>query len=586
MGGFEQIVVGCLAVDGIDHHLSRLDVFYRLKPRKNILVARVVDIVTTRSALEKHGLNNHMTVECLQTLNDFTDVVGTGGAVHLINICRIDGIELLNVVVHSHECVVDSLAMGESRVAQHRHFGIGEILVAQPQSVVHDFREMRMAGGLAIACKGKDVGRRTILLHVAQLVFESLSHLLTCWQFLLGPVVGIETAFAVNTVEGAGLSVTGQQVDAQRHTQPATMHRTENGRRIDDCAHGCKSSKKSGVKRLRPRVFFMDIVKKVKRRKKGQKLFPYNANFSVFLQQIWCNIPILQMGKKRKKTGSHRGLQVITLCISTSMVLILLGMVVFSVLSARNLSAYVKENLTLTMILGEDMTTPEARILCKDLVKKPYINHLNFISKEEALQEQSREMGTDPSEFAGFNPFLGSIEVQLKADYANSDSINWISKQLRKYPKVADLTYPQVLMDSVNSNLKKINMVLLVLAVLLTFVSFSLINNTVRLGVYARRFSIHTMKLVGASWGFIRKPFVRNAVLTGILASIIAIAVLAGGIYLLYTYEPEVLTVITWEVLAITAGSVLLFGIIITTLCSYFSVNRFLKMKASELYKI
>lgn len=268
------------------------------------------------------------------------------------------------------------------------------------------------------------------------------------------------------------------------------------------------------------------------------------------------------------------------------MVLILLGMVVFSVLSARNLSAYVKENLTLTMILGEDMTTPEARILCKDLVKKPYINHLNFISKEEALQEQSREMGTDPSEFAGFNPFLGCIEVQLKADYANSDSINWISKQLRKYPKVADLTYPQVLMDSVNSNLKKINMVLLVLAVLLTFVSFSLINNTVRLGVYARRFSIHTMKLVGASWGFIRKPFVRNAVLTGILASIIAIAVLAGGIYLLYTYEPEVLTVITWEVLAITAGSVLLFGIIITTLCSYFSVNRFLKMKASELYKI
>ena len=270
------------------------------------------------------------------------------------------------------------------------------------------------------------------------------------------------------------------------------------------------------------------------------------------------------MGKKRKKTGNHRGLQVVTLCISTSMVLILLGMVVFSVLSARNLSAYVKENLTLTMILGEDMTTPEARKLCQDLGKKPYIHHLNFISKEQALQEQSREMGTDPSEFAGFNPFLGSIEVQLKADYANSDSIRWISKQLRKYPKISDLTYPQVLMDSVNSNLKKINLVLLVLAVLLTFVSFSLINNTVRLGVYARRFSIHTMKLVGASWGFIRRPFMRNAVLTGLLAAIIAIAVLAGGIYLLYSYEPDVMTVITWDVLAITGGAVLLFGIIIT----------------------
>jgi len=292
------------------------------------------------------------------------------------------------------------------------------------------------------------------------------------------------------------------------------------------------------------------------------------------------------MGKKRKKTGNHRGLQVITLCISTSMVLILLGMVVFSVLSARNLSAYVKENLTLTMILSEDMTTSEARLLCKDLGKKHYIHHLNFISKEQALKEQSREMGTDPSEFAGFNPFLGSIEVQLNSDYANSDSIKWISKELRKNPKVSDLTYPQVLMDSVNSNLKKINIVLLVLAVLLTFVSFSLINNTVRLGVYARRFTIHTMKLVGASWNFIRKPFVRNAVLTGILASFIAIAVLAGGVYLLYSYEPDVMTVITWDVLAITAGAGLLFGIIITTLCSYFSVNKFLKMKASELYKI
>ena len=292
------------------------------------------------------------------------------------------------------------------------------------------------------------------------------------------------------------------------------------------------------------------------------------------------------MTKKRKKTGSRSGLQVITLCISTAMVLILLGMVVFSVLSARNLSNYVKENLTITVLLGEDMTTPEARQLCKELMKRPYIHHLNFISKEDALKEQSKEMGTDPSEFAGFNPFVGSIELQLKSDYANSDSIKWISKQLQKNPQVTDITYPQELMDSVNSNLKKINLVLLILAVLLTFVSFSLINNTVRLGVYARRFSIHTMKLVGASWGFIRRPFVKRGILVGILAGIVADLVLAGGIYLLYTYEPQVLTVITWDVMLITGVSVLLFGIIITMLCSYLSVNKFLRMKAGDLYKI
>jgi cell division transport system permease protein len=292
------------------------------------------------------------------------------------------------------------------------------------------------------------------------------------------------------------------------------------------------------------------------------------------------------MTKKRKKTGSRSGLQVVTLCISTAMVLILLGMVVFSVLSARNLSNYVKENLTITVLLGEDMTTPEARQLCKELMKRPYIHHLNFISKEDALKEQSKEMGTDPSEFAGFNPFVGSIELQLNSDYANSDSIKWISKQLQKNPQVTDITYPQELMDSVNSNLKKINLVLLILAVLLTFVSFSLINNTVRLGVYAKRFSIHTMKLVGASWGFIRKPFIKRGILVGILAGIVADLVLAGGIYLLYTYEPQVLTVITWDVMLITGLSVLLFGIIITMLCSYFSVNKFLRMKAGDLYKI
>lgn len=292
------------------------------------------------------------------------------------------------------------------------------------------------------------------------------------------------------------------------------------------------------------------------------------------------------MGKKRKKSGSRSGLQVITLCISTAMVLILLGMVVFSVLSARNLSTYVKENLTITLILGEDMTTPEARNLCKELAKQPYIHHLNFISKEDALKEQSKEMGTDPTEFTDFNPFVGSVEVQLKSDYANNDSVKWISSQLKKNPHVTDIVYPQELMDSVNSKLKKVNLVLLVLAVLLTFVSFSLINNTVRLGVYARRFSIHTMKLVGASWGFIRRPFVKKAIVAGIAAGVIADAVLAGGVYALYNYEPEVTNVITWDVLLITGVSVLLFGIIITMLCSWFSVNKFLRMKAGDLYKI
>lgn len=293
------------------------------------------------------------------------------------------------------------------------------------------------------------------------------------------------------------------------------------------------------------------------------------------------------MGKKQTKAGSRQGLQAVTLCISTAMVLILLGMVVFSVLTARNLSSYVKQNLVITMMLEQDMTTPEAQKLCKNLKARPYIHQQKFISKEAALKEQTREMGMDPSEFTGGeNPFLGSIELTLNADYANNDSLPWIVKELKRYPKVSDITYQKDLIDSVNQTLGKISVGLLVLAVLLTFVSFTLISNTVRLGIYARRFSIHTMKLVGASWGFIRKPFLKRAVWMGVFAAVLACLVLGALVYALYLNEPDILTVVTWEVMLITAASVFLFGMVITALCARISVNKFLKMKAGELYKI
>jgi cell division transport system permease protein len=157
---------------------------------------------------------------------------------------------------------------------------------------------------------------------------------------------------------------------------------------------------------------------------------------------------------------------------------------------------------------------------------------------------------------------------------------------LQKNPKVTDVAYQEDLMDNVNMNLGRMNMILLVLAALLTFVSFSLINNTVRLSVYSRRFLIHTMKLVGASWGFIRRPFVRQAIMVGVIAAVMAIAVLGFGVYALYTFEPNILNIITWRELLITAVAVLLFGLIITLLCTWISVNKFLKMTAGDLYRI
>lgn len=293
------------------------------------------------------------------------------------------------------------------------------------------------------------------------------------------------------------------------------------------------------------------------------------------------------MVKNRRKPRRHSGLQAVTLCISTALVLILLGLVVFSTLTGRNLSSYVKENLVVTMMLEQDMMDNEAQAVCKRLEMRPYIKNVVFINKQQSLKEATKEMGINPAEFTdGVNPFSSLIELTLKSDYANSDSLTWIAAELKKYPKVSEINYQRDLIDSVNRNLAKIGLGMLVLAILLTFVSFTLINNTVKLDIYARRFSIHTMKLVGASWSFIRRPFIRRAVFTGLLAALLAIVVLGGGIYALYRYEPEILNVVTWREMAITAGAVVLFGIIITALCANISVNKFLKMKAGELYNI
>lgn len=292
------------------------------------------------------------------------------------------------------------------------------------------------------------------------------------------------------------------------------------------------------------------------------------------------------MAKKRRKTGNRQGLQAVTLCISTAMVLVLLGLVVFSVLTARNLSAYVKQNIVVTMMLQDDMTPGEARQFCAKLRQRPYIYKLDYVSKEQALREGIKTLGADPREFADANPFLSSIDITLKADYANSDSLQYISKELKSYSKVSEVKYQKDLVESINRNIAKISVVLLSIALLLTIVSFALINNTVRLSIYARRFSIHTMKLVGAPWGFIRRPFVRRYMALGFLAALIACCALGGAMYTLYAYEPGVLEVLTWEVVAITAGTVVFFGLFITAICSTISVNKFLRMKAGDLYKI
>ena len=287
-----------------------------------------------------------------------------------------------------------------------------------------------------------------------------------------------------------------------------------------------------------------------------------------------------------QRPNSFFNMQFITSSISTTLVLLLLGMVVFFVLSANNLSTYVRENIGISVLVSDDMKEPEALKFQKSLNEKSYVKESIYISKEQALKEQTEAMGTDPAEFLGYNPFTASIEIKLNAQYANSDSIAWIEKEILTNKKVMEVSYPQNLIDSVNRNIQKVSIFLLGLAALLTLISFALINNTIRLAIYSKRFLIHTMKLVGASWSFIRRPFLVRNVWIGVLAGIMADAILLGMAYMLVKYEPQLIEIITPNALLIVMASVFVFGLAITFLCAYISINKYLRMKASALYYI
>ena len=290
--------------------------------------------------------------------------------------------------------------------------------------------------------------------------------------------------------------------------------------------------------------------------------------------------------KNKNNSVSYFDMQFITSSISTTLVLLLLGLVVFFVLGAHNLSIYVRENINFSVLISDDMKEADILKLQKKLDKEPFVKQTEYISKKQALKEQSEAMGTDPEEFLGYNPFTASIEIKLHSDYANSDSIAKIEKMIKKNTNIQDVLYQRELTDLVNDNIRNISLVLLALAVVLALISFALINNTIRLAIYSKRFLIHTMKLVGASWGFIRRPFLRRNIWSGVLAGIMADAILMGTAYWLVSYEPELIRVITPEVMLLVSGSVLIFGVVITFLCAYLSINKYLRMKASTLYYI
>lgn len=277
-------------------------------------------------------------------------------------------------------------------------------------------------------------------------------------------------------------------------------------------------------------------------------------------------------------------MQALTSTISTTLLLILLGLVVLLSLTARVVADSVKENLTVTVVLDDDVQTVDAVHLCDSLNKMHYVSAIDYISREQALEEQIESMGIDPTDFLGANPFSISMEIKVKPEFSCNDSLEWISSELRESKLVADVMYQRDLVESLNKNLHRASFFLLAVALLLVIISLSLINNTVRLSVFHHRFVLHTMKLVGAKWSFIRRPFIVKGFWLGVVSALIADAVILGGIYWASRYDTSVLNYITQENMIITAVSVLVIGLVLTTVCTYFSVTHCLKMRGSELY--
>ncbi|MFR0835001.1 MAG: cell division protein FtsX [Barnesiella sp.] len=275
-----------------------------------------------------------------------------------------------------------------------------------------------------------------------------------------------------------------------------------------------------------------------------------------------------------------------TSTLSVSLVLFILGIMVLMGLLASNLSTHVKENIGFSIILKESAKDSQIQQLQKILNKAPYVKASQFISKEDALKEVMIELGENPEDVLGANPLQSSIEVRLKAEYARNDSISWIEKGLRSNQAVSDITYQKDLIQSVNDNIKKIGLILSVLALVLMVISFALISNTIRLSAYSKRFIIHTMKLVGATPGFIRKPFIVSNIANGVIAAFIAILLLSGCIYYLTNEIDNFYTLINVELLATVYIIVLLLGIVLTAVSAYFSVNRYIHMDRDDLYYV
>ncbi len=274
----------------------------------------------------------------------------------------------------------------------------------------------------------------------------------------------------------------------------------------------------------------------------------------------------------------------VTVVMSLALVLFLLGIVGWIFINAKLLVNHVKENVAVQVYLKEDASQPDADRLKKIIDAASYTKSAVFKSKEEAAEEMKAKTGDDFVAFLGFNPLPSAININLKAEYANPDSINWIEKEITTDKSVREVVYQKVLIDNISKNTKKMSAIILFFSLLLIVIAVALINNTIRLSIYAKRFLLKTMYLVGATQSFIRRPFIVKGIINGIVAGIIADILIVLFIVLANRYIPELLVVQNPNYLLILFLATIITGIFISGLSAALSVRRYLRLKAEDLY--
>ena len=270
--------------------------------------------------------------------------------------------------------------------------------------------------------------------------------------------------------------------------------------------------------------------------------------------------------------------------ISISLVLLLVGVAGLLVANARSVSDYFKENMQVSVLMKQEVGDDEAMEYVSDLDAKPFIKSTTFVSREQGAKEMTDLLGEDFLNVFEAAPIPVSVDVTLKADYVSSDSLEVVKNEIMKSPLVDEVVYQQSLVDKLNTNLRKISMVLGVFIVLLLFISFVLINNTVRLNVFSRRFTIHTMRLVGATKSFIRAPFLVQAVFQGLFSALLATLMLVGILFFVRSEFAQLFEVFRLDMLLIVIGVEILAGVLICGVSTALVVGRLVSLSKDELY--